>query len=89
MSSKDAFLSSLTPGERIIVEQVAFGGTNEEIATVLFRSVSVVKFHLSNAFKKLDLDTRTQLVAEYWQSVLRDAEADRDHALAELEKATA
>jgi DNA-binding NarL/FixJ family response regulator len=41
----------------------AEGLSNREIAQALFVTLRTVEMHLSNAFRKLDVSTRTQLPA--------------------------
>jgi DNA-binding CsgD family transcriptional regulator len=55
----------LTPTERRVVELVAEGRTNPEVAAVLFVSPRTVEFHLRNVFRKLDLHTRAELVRRF------------------------
>ena len=51
----------LTPREREIVVLVAGGLTNKEIGATLFVSEHTVKNHVSNIYRKLGMDERTQL----------------------------
>ena len=48
------------PGERRVVELAAAGYTNRQIAQSLFVTVKAVEWHLSNAYRKLEV-TRAQL----------------------------
>jgi DNA-binding CsgD family transcriptional regulator len=52
---------SLTPGERRVVELAARSLTNREIADALFVTRKAVRFHLGNAYKKLEVSGRDQL----------------------------
>ena len=54
---------SLTAREREILELVAQGQTNAQIAVALFISPGTVRRHLENAFDKLGVHTRTAAVA--------------------------
>jgi DNA-binding CsgD family transcriptional regulator len=56
-------VESLTPSERRTAALAAEGLTNKEIAQALFVTPRTVEMHLSNAFRKLDISTRTQLPA--------------------------
>jgi len=52
---------ALTPSEQRVAELVATGLSNKEIAAQLFISVYTVEAHLSNAYAKLGIRSRTQL----------------------------
>jgi DNA-binding NarL/FixJ family response regulator len=56
-------IAGLTPREREVLRLVAAGLSNQEIAAVLFVSVSTVKRHLSTIFGKLDLSSRSAATA--------------------------
>jgi DNA-binding CsgD family transcriptional regulator len=53
--------ASLTPSERRIAELAAGGQSNREIATMLFVTPKTVEYHLRNAYRKLDIQTRREL----------------------------
>ena len=53
----------LTPREREILELVAQGLTNAQIARMLWISLGTVRKHLENAYGKLEVHTRTAAVA--------------------------
>ena len=53
--------TTLTPGERRVVELAAAGESNREIAQKLFVTVKAVEWHLSNAYRKLGVSSRAQL----------------------------
>jgi DNA-binding CsgD family transcriptional regulator len=55
--------ASLTPTERQVVDLVAAGLRNTEIAARLFVAPSTIKTHLAHAFAKLDVSTRSELAA--------------------------
>ena len=51
----------LTPTEQRVVELAAGGLANKEIAEALFVSVHTVETHLSHAYSKLGVRSRSQL----------------------------
>jgi DNA-binding CsgD family transcriptional regulator len=53
---------SLTPSERRTVKLAAEGRTNSQIATGLFVGQRTVEIHLSNAYRKLGIAGRSQLL---------------------------
>jgi len=54
----------LTPQEQIVVRLACEGHTNHEVAAQLVLSVKTVGYHLSNAYVKLGVHSRAQLVAK-------------------------
>jgi len=54
---------SLSPRELAVLELVAAGHSNKEIAAALNLSLSTVKLHLQNIFSKLGAQDRTQATA--------------------------
>lgn len=52
---------SLTPSERRVAEMAAAGMSNRTIAQSLFVTVNAVKWHLRNAYRKLEITSREQL----------------------------
>jgi DNA-binding NarL/FixJ family response regulator len=56
-------LTRLTDRERDILEMLAGGIPNREIAAKLFLSTETIRTHVRSAMRKLDADTRTQAVA--------------------------
>ena len=52
---------ALTPSERAVVELVAEGLTNSQIAERLFVSRRTVESHVSAAYRKLNLNNRVEL----------------------------
>ena len=53
-------LGSLTPRERELLEELASGLTNQQMATRVDVSLNTVKFHLKNLYDKLGLGNRAQ-----------------------------
>lgn len=53
---------SLTPGERAVVDLVADGLSNPDVAERLYLSRNTVKTHLGSAMRKLGLSSRVKLV---------------------------
>src|SRR6201998_2261603 len=53
---------SLTDAERTVVNLIAQGVTNQSVATQLHLSLHTVKTHLHNAFAKLGINSRAQLM---------------------------
>jgi DNA-binding CsgD family transcriptional regulator len=54
---------ALSPREREVLEQIAVGLSNREIAERLFLSENTIKTHVNNIYSKLDVRRRTQAVA--------------------------
>lgn len=63
-----AALENLSERERAIVEQVAEGLDNKEIAARLYLSEGTVRNHISAILQKLDLKNRTQLAIAYYRA---------------------
>lgn len=54
----------ITPRELEVLEQMALGLSNQEIADKLFVSLNTIKTHTSNLFSKLDVQRRTQAIQQ-------------------------
>ena len=52
----------LTGKEVEVLELLAEGGTNQEMATRLFVSISTIKSHLVHLYQKLEVSRRTQAI---------------------------
>jgi len=63
-------LEQLTAREVEVLQLLAKGSTNAEIANALFISEATVKTHVSNIFTKLDLRDRVQAVVFAYESGL-------------------
>jgi DNA-binding CsgD family transcriptional regulator len=55
--------TALTPAERRTAEQASLGLTNREIAQALFVTEKTIEGHLSSAYRKLGITSRSQLGA--------------------------
>ncbi|MCB8913977.1 helix-turn-helix transcriptional regulator [Rhodococcus rhodochrous] len=59
MSAPDALpWSKLTQRERQVLDGIAAGLSNAEMATELFVSVNTIKFHVANVLHKLEVRSR-------------------------------
>jgi len=56
----DPRLASLTPQERRILDLIAEGYTNRQIAEAMFLAEKTVKNYVSNLLAKLGMERRTQ-----------------------------
>ncbi|HXF99034.1 MAG TPA: helix-turn-helix transcriptional regulator [Gaiellaceae bacterium] len=54
--------AQLTPAERRVVELVCAGRSNKEVAQALYVTPKTVEFHLRNAYAKLGVRSRVELV---------------------------
>lgn len=54
---------SLTPSERRVATLAAAGRSNREIAETLFVTRKTVEYHLTGAYRKLEIDSREELAA--------------------------
>ncbi len=53
---------TLTAQERTVMVKISEGKSNKEIASELFISLSTVKSHINNLYKKLDVSSREELI---------------------------
>jgi ATP/maltotriose-dependent transcriptional regulator MalT len=63
----------LTRREREVLEYVALGRRNAEIAASLFITVGTVKRHLDSAYRKLGAQNRTEAITRYAEMVNTEA----------------
>jgi two-component system nitrate/nitrite response regulator NarP len=72
-------LLQLTRRERALLESLAKGLTNADLAADFGISANTVKFHLSNLYEKLGVRSRAQAIAFFYgaRHVPRDGEDDR------------
>jgi DNA-binding CsgD family transcriptional regulator len=61
-SRRKTLYAKLTPQEQKIVECIFQNMSNKEIASELFVSLSTVKTHINNLYKKLDVSSRDEMV---------------------------
>jgi DNA-binding CsgD family transcriptional regulator len=54
-------LDALTASERRVAQLAAEGLSNKEVAQTLFVTIKTVEVHLSSAYRKLEISSRTQL----------------------------
>lgn len=68
-SVQNPMLDMLTPRERDVLQLLARGASNSEIASQLFLSEGTVRVYLSKIYSKLGVDSRTQavLLANEWE----------------------
>lgn len=60
--------SQLTEREIKILQLLADGCSNKQIAKELGISIRTVKFHTNNIYSKLDVDSRSQAIAWAWKN---------------------
>ena len=58
-------ISALTSQELNILNAIRENKTNKEIASHLFISLSTVKTHINNMYKKLDVNTREEIKKKF------------------------
>ena len=61
----DSTIAGLSKRELEVIELVANGNTNREIAAQLFLSVRTVDRHVSRIFDKLDVSSRAAAASEF------------------------
>jgi DNA-binding CsgD family transcriptional regulator len=66
---------ALTPTERRVAELAAQGRTNREVADLLFLSAKTVAAHLTSAYAKLGVRSRTELAHRLRDTTVDDATA--------------
>jgi DNA-binding NarL/FixJ family response regulator len=83
---------SLTAGERRVVDLVARGWTNKEVADALSLRPKTVEWALTKVYRKLEVRSRTELVLKLAsipaislddgrQAAVRDSSTDRTRGL--------
>ncbi len=79
-SEEDPLLAGLTHQERRILDLIAEGQTNRQIAAELFLAEKTVKNYVSNLLSKLGMERRTQAASYATRVAERSAQARRDDA---------
>jgi DNA-binding NarL/FixJ family response regulator len=79
-SQEDPLLASLTQQERRILDLIAEGQTNRQIAAALFLAEKTVKNYVSNMLAKLGMERRTQAASYATRVSERSANRRRDDA---------
>jgi DNA-binding NarL/FixJ family response regulator len=59
----DGYSATLTPQEQTVARLVCTGLTNQQVADELVLSVKTIDYHLAHVYTKLDVHSRTQLMA--------------------------
>ena len=59
-------VDTLTPREREVIELIAKGRMEKEVAAALFISLKTVKTHISNIYAKLQVRTRVEALNKYF-----------------------
>ena len=79
-SGEDPLLATLTHQERRILDLIAEGQTNRQIAAELFLAEKTVKNYVSNMLAKLGMERRTQAASYATRVAERSAKSRRDDA---------
>jgi two-component system, NarL family, response regulator DevR len=79
-SDEDPLLAGLTQQERRILDLIADGQTNRQIAGALFLAEKTVKNYVSNMLAKLGMERRTQAASYATRVAERSAKTRRDDA---------
>lgn len=66
-------VAPVTPREMDVLQLVAQGKYNEQIATTLAVTEGTIKNHITNLYDKLQVHSRAELVAYAWQNGLVDS----------------
>lgn len=70
-------ISQITRRERALMEALATGMTNKDLARSFDISENTVKFHLSNLFEKLGVKNRAHAIAFFYSSRLAQETSDK------------
>ena len=66
-------IHQLSRKERVMLEALSKGLTNRELSRDLGISTNTVKFHLSNLYEKLNVNSRAQAIAYYYSARIGQA----------------
>jgi DNA-binding NarL/FixJ family response regulator len=72
--------AELTPREREVLEQLAHGSANKEIAAVLQVSPETVRYHLKQIYEKLHVRSRTEALIKFMTDKAPPGPSDRPAA---------
>lgn len=64
-SQTEAHVEALTPREKSVLDLVAHGFSNKEIAARLFVSVDAIRWHLKHIYVKLHVHSRTEAALKF------------------------
>ena len=71
-------IDALSPRERQVLDRVARGETNVQVASDLSVSVHAVKFHLASIYRKLGVTNRTEAVVALLGARLLEPRMEQD-----------
>jgi DNA-binding NarL/FixJ family response regulator len=64
-SKKNDFLSNLSEREQEVIECMMEGLSYKEAAEKLFLSVDTIRFHIKNLYKKLNVNSKSEMISKY------------------------
>jgi DNA-binding NarL/FixJ family response regulator len=65
-------MAQLTPQEQAVARFVAVGATNQQAAPELCISVKTVQYHLTHVYSKPGIRSRSELAAQFGESLPED-----------------
>ena len=80
VAPREPILARLTPQEMQVCLAVAEGATNREVAARLFLSHKTIETHLSNAYRKIGVRSRTELATLVARHATNGPVSERDPA---------
>ena len=54
----------LTDTEKKVYGKLSLGLSNQEVADSLGKSIRVIKFHITNVYRKMEVKTRSQFIVK-------------------------